>query len=107
MTDGSVPPELAEPGLQANRNVEQVAVAQRMLDGARPAQRADVIRELNDRLAEREVDAQAFDRRLARRHHLELAPAHPLADRNRVAVLARAALIDVARLDLADADDVG
>ena len=42
MDDRPVPSELAESGLQADRNVEQVAVADRVLDGARLAERADV-----------------------------------------------------------------
>src|SRR5690349_20752326 len=38
MNDRAMTPELAEARLQANRNVEQIAVAERMLDGAGPAQ---------------------------------------------------------------------
>ena len=107
MNDRAVPAELAESRLEADRDVQQVAVADRVLDRARVAERPDVRRELDHRLAEREVDAQALDRRLARRHHLELAPAHALPDRDRVLLGDGAPAVDVARLDLADADDVG
>src|SRR5688572_5980194 len=98
--------ELAEPGLQPDWDVQQVAVADRMLNRARPAERSDVRRKFDDRLAQRVIDAEALDRGFTRRHDLELPPAHALPDGNRVAVLAGAAPIDVAWLDLADADDV-
>ena len=107
MDDRTVPAQLAEPGLEADRDVQQIAVAHRMFDGARIAQRPDVRGQLDDRLTQREVDAQALDGRLARRHHLEFAPAHPLADGHRVLLGDGAPAIHVARLDLADAHDVG
>src|SRR3954467_3123245 len=107
MNDRAVPSELTEAGLQADRDVQQVTVANRMLDGARIAEGREVRGEFDDRLTQREVDAQALDRRLTRWDDLELAPPHALADRDRVAVLDRPSLIDVGGLDLANAGDVG
>jgi len=59
------------------------------------------------RLAEREGDPQALDRRLARGDGLEFTPAHALPDRDRVGVGQRAPAGDDARVDPADPDDVG
>ena len=85
MDDRAVTAELAESGLQPDGDVQQVAVADRVLDLAGVAKRSDVGGELDDRLAEREVDAQALDGRLSRRHDLELPPPHALPDGDRVA----------------------
>jgi hypothetical protein len=99
--------QLAESRLEPDRDVEQIAVADRMLHRARVTQRPDVRGEPDHGVAERVVDAQAFDRGAPRGHLLELAPAHALADGDRESLANGAALVDVARLDRADPDDVG
>jgi hypothetical protein len=106
MNDRAVPSQLAEPGLEADGDVQQIAVADRMLHLARVAERTEVSGKLDDRLAQREVDAEALDRGFARRDDLELPPSHPLAHGDRVLVGHGAAAVHIARLDLADADDV-
>src|SRR5262245_26680789 len=62
MDDRPVPAQLAESRFEADRNVQQIAVADRMFDLACVADRSKVGGELNHRLAEREVHAQALDR---------------------------------------------
>src|SRR4029450_10591533 len=107
MNDRAVPSELAESSLEADRNMQQVAVADRVLHLARVANRSNVRGELNHRLAEREIHAQAFDGRRLRGHGLKLSPPHALPNRDSVLLGDDAAAIHVARLDLTDADDIG
>ena len=95
MNDGAMTTELAESGFQTDRNMKQIAVADRMLDLAGPAKGSHMSRKLDHRLAQRVVDAQAFDGGFARGDDLELAPAHALADGDGVLLRYRAAAIDI------------
>src|ERR1041385_8026350 len=62
--------------------------------------------ESDDRLAQREIYAQTFDRRFSGRHDLELSPPHPLSDGDGICVTDRSAAIDIRRLDPANTDDI-
>jgi len=66
-----------------------------------------VIGQRDDRFSERVVDPQAFDGRLVGWHHLKRAPKHTLAHRDGVFFGDCTPVINIGRLDLANADDVG
>ena len=100
--DRAVTSELAEAGLERQRNVENVAVPHGVLDPTRPAALAQPRGHTETDLAEFVIDAHALDGTLARGHRLERRVPHGSAEHDGVALGRLAPAVQVGGLERAD-----
>src|SRR5688572_10997539 len=87
--------------------MEQITVADRMLNDTGVAQASDMCREADYDLAQREVNAQTLYRRFNGYDALKGPPKHLLSDDNGVVMVYFSPLVDVRGLDRGDSCFIG